>query len=244
MIATPCQLPESLRVAAPQLKVWRFDLDQPVIDHEAACLDADEQGRAARFVLPVHRQRFVAAHACMRALLAAELGTVPASLRFASGDQGKPSLAGHPGSFNLSHSQGTGLLVWSPAGGEWGIDVECVRDMPDAPAVAERVYTRAERQAWLSLPAAERAMGFMTLWARKEACLKATGSGLVVAPQRFEAGYGHGDGPTAVELPDAQGQPRSVQVWDLHLPPGEAAAVARCAAPQSAHPDLSQRPTA
>ena len=151
-------------------------------------LSDEELERAAQFRFAADRQRFVAAHVALRLALAEETGERPEALRFTRSAFGKPSLSGWPRvRFSLSHSLGLGLLAIGERG-PLGADVELLRPIPDALALAAQHFTDSENEALLALPAAEREHAFLTCWTRKEACLKAIGLGLVVPTERFEVG--------------------------------------------------------
>jgi 4'-phosphopantetheinyl transferase len=71
--------------------VWLADLDAAAADGDGVLSD-DERARAQRFVFDVHRRRFIAARAWLRARLAERLGRPAAALRFDYGPGGKPAL--------------------------------------------------------------------------------------------------------------------------------------------------------
>lgn len=176
--------------------LWRIDLDQPVPTEAHARLSAEELARAARFVFPRDRQRYIAAHAALRQVLARRLGNgaEPAAepLAFVHGPHGKPALAAPAHlHFNLSHSRGVGLVALSEDC-ELGVDVEQIRPMNDATAMAAAYFTSAEQAALAACEAdagaGARDRAFFTCWTRKEACLKALGIGLYLAPRGVEVG--------------------------------------------------------
>ncbi len=160
--------------------VWRIDLDagSPRREQLAAHLSTDEQTRAARFHTPELARRYRVAHGALRAILAGYLGTAPGALAIASDAQGKPHLADEPAlAFNLSHSGPLALLAVARAR-PIGVDVEQVRALPDAGLVAGRFFAPAEVQAWVRFSGAAQTRAFYACWTRKEAYLKALGSGL------------------------------------------------------------------
>jgi len=210
--------------APTPFEVWRIDLAQHLEHVAIASLSEDERARAARFVFTRDRDRYVSAHAALRELLAQRTGRAAGELRFGAGPQGKPYLLGtHNCSFNLSHSQDVALVVIADAG-EIGVDVECLRAFPDASELADRNYTAAERAELWARPAHDRDHGFLRCWTRKEACLKAVGSGLSIAPETFETGLA----PIArtVDVVGPHGSHR-VRVDTFDAGPGIVAALAR-----------------
>jgi 4'-phosphopantetheinyl transferase len=185
------------------IDVWRIDLDRTVAA-AAELLDAAERARAARFVFERDRARFATGRAALRAILAAYLGAEPAALAFTIGPHGKPALPDGP-PFSFSNSQGCGLCA---VGQERpvGVDVERLREVPDAAGVARSAFTPEERAAWQAAGAGGGA-AFLRVWTRKEAALKALGLGL--------SALDRGDGPL-----------RGVEVLDVPLDADHVAALA------------------
>ncbi|SFM76923.1 4'-phosphopantetheinyl transferase [Variovorax sp. OV329] len=157
--------------------LWLVDLDEPAGAQALATLSADERARAGRFIFDRDRERFMAARSALRQVLASHLGMQPAQLVFTVGTYGKPVLAQLPGCrFNLSHSGRYGLIALSPQD-EVGVDIEILRDMPDALAMAEAHFDAQDAAALAALPPGQRSIAFLAAWTRGEACLKALGTG-------------------------------------------------------------------
>jgi 4'-phosphopantetheinyl transferase len=136
-------------------------------------LDGHERERLDRFRRPADRARYLAAHALVRLVLADAVGRPAATLEFdrtcrCGAQHGKPVLPGGPG-FSLTHA-GELVGVAVHPGGEVGLDVEQVRELGDLPAMVTHVCSPQESAA--------DAEAFFTLWTRKEALLKAVGTGL------------------------------------------------------------------
>jgi 4'-phosphopantetheinyl transferase len=212
--------------AWPGLTLWRCALDAAPEDKLVAALDAAERARAARLVHEVHRRRYVAAHAALRALLADATGEAPDRLRFCDDAHGKPQLE-HPSGwqFNLSHSEDLALIAMQSGAMPIGVDIEVMRPVDDALALARRHYTSNE-QAVVAAAAegVARQIAFLRVWTRKEACLKAVGLGLRLAPSSFEVGAGAG--ASMARLPAPRGL-IGVEVRSIEAGPGVLAAVAR-----------------
>lgn len=162
-----------------------------------ATLSAAEKARAARFRFERDARRYRVSHMALRQVLSEQTGLPPAALDFQEGQFGKPRLtqtaAPH---FNMSHS-GDWALIGVSATGPLGVDIEAHAPMEDVQALAERNYTVAERE---SLRASKDPLtDFLRCWTRKEACLKALGSGLSIEPNVFETGTDAGMRSTTVE---------------------------------------------
>jgi 4'-phosphopantetheinyl transferase len=165
-----------------------IDLDEDAGPEAESILSIEELDRAARLQFEADRRHYVAAHAALRRALAAHTGERAETLRFTHSAFGKPSLSGwHRVRFSLSHSRALGFIAIGERG-PLGVDVEQLREVPDALELAGQHFTRSECEALAALPAVERHRAFLTCWTRKEACLKAIGLGLIVPPECFEVG--------------------------------------------------------
>ena len=157
----------------------------------AAVLADSERDRARWFVFDHHRQAFIASHAALRILLSRYLNMSPASVEIAVKEHGRPILAeGAAGlHFNLSHSGEMALIVISAT--EFvGVDVEQVRDIPNAVDLARRYFVPSEIAAIGLVSGAERLATFFRIWTRKEAVIKALGLGLSFPLDRFSVDAG------------------------------------------------------
>ncbi|MES2713137.1 MAG: 4'-phosphopantetheinyl transferase superfamily protein [Pseudomonadota bacterium] len=164
-----------------QLAVWRIDAEAPV---PMDCLTPEDTARAAHFVRAEDRAASLAARAGLRAILGECLGELPQALRFNQAPLGKPFLAFPAASgvhFNLSHSQG--LAALAVARFPIGVDIEAVR--PVEADLAHAVFSPAELDEFGNLPLAQRREAFFLGWTRKEAVVKALGSGLHAPLDRF-----------------------------------------------------------
>ena len=175
------------------LIAFPLDVDDAERARLSACLDGHERGRAARFRMVEHANRFSVAHARLRLLLAQLLATAPQELTFAAGEHGKPALSGgHAAAgleFNLSHSGGRGFVGWA-----WhrqiGVDIEVWRPMSDEAALVRRYFSVAEIAEYELLPHSRRTQAFFDCWTRKEAYVKAVGRGLGLPLDSFDVSLG------------------------------------------------------
>lgn len=205
---------QAVPVPAP-FQLWRGSLDSHPDESAMQGLSDSERARAARFVFERDRRRYLSAHDQLRQVLARATGLPARALRFREGAHGKPYLDHNEVTlaFNMSHSQDTVLIALCPSG-EIGIDVEMLRPMSDATELAARNFTPAEQAQLARTPARQRDAAFLRGWTRKEACLKALGSGLSVAPESFHAGLEPDERVTQLHW---RGQITTVRVWSLLL---------------------------
>ena len=184
------QAPLQPSILPGELHVWRLDLDRLEGKNESrmGLLSADELQRAQRFIFQQHRERFVAARAALRRILAGYLQTDAATLRFGYASHGKPyiSLPDNPNNlrFNLSHSGGVALLALA-VGIEVGVDIERIQtDFPYL-EIAQQFFTAVEYAALCATDQALQCETFFRYWTHKEAFIKATGVGLSLPLQQF-----------------------------------------------------------
>jgi 4'-phosphopantetheinyl transferase len=148
-------------------------------------------------------------------LLAARTHLAPRELRFRTGPHGKPAVEDAPDlHFSISYRKGCAAVAIAQR--PVGIDVESLRADVDTAAIAQRFFTRDE-QAWIAQ--ADNRQVFFTLWARKEALVKAAGTGV---DAMIRAGA---QGDTAW-LDDEQGRIRQYRILQLDAPSGFALALA------------------
>lgn len=167
--------------------VWAIDLeiDAATVGSMLKLLSGDERVRAARLRTTEQRLRFVAAHGAMREILSSYLDCAPEAIRFETSAEGKPFLANGSLAFNLSHSEGLALCAVAVSG-QIGVDVERIRPVPDADEIVMKFFAPGEAREYLALPPQDRLRAFFSLWTRKEALVKAVGSGLRRPLDSFE----------------------------------------------------------
>lgn len=216
-------------LAPDDVRVIRVDLDDPPWppDECARVLSPRERELAGRLRTMELHDRYLIAHGAVRFLLAELTGWPLAELRFEEGPHGKPFLIREEGApdlrFNLSHSRHVALLAFS-IGRDVGVDVECPRPGPDLLAIAGRFFAPAEAAAVRAAPPADRSRLFYTFWTRKEAFIKAVGSGLFLPLTGFDV---RGRDAGGVEIRhEAEGRIRTWRVADLPAGPDHQAAVA------------------
>jgi len=211
-----------------EIQVWAVPLDPPggEVARLRQLLAADETARADRFRFDRHRRRYIVGRGVLRTLLGRYLDRDPRQIRFRYGPNEKPYLAEPaPGpdeagrlEFNLSNSDDLAVVAFS-RGVEVGADVEKLRPLPDALDIAERFFSAGERRVLAAVPAAQREQAFFRAWTRKEAYLKAVGTGITVPLDRFDVSLAPEDPPRMLAM---EGDAEKGAQWSLyHLEPAE-----------------------
>lgn len=185
-------------------------------------LSAAELRRAASFARPADRAAYATAHTALRQLLGGYLDRPPGALAFVrepcpgcAGPHGRPAViqadGGPPLHFSLAHSRG--LIAVAVAPRVIGVDVERLPS-PETVEACARALHPGEQAELAAAPPGERRAHFGRLWTRKEAYLKALGTGLSRHPRTDYLGS------------DLSRRPARWAVLDLPAGPEHAAAIA------------------
>ncbi|MFF4567459.1 4'-phosphopantetheinyl transferase family protein [Streptomyces sp. NPDC001435] len=218
-----------LAAGGVQVWWWRTTSSDPAGD--TAVLSSAERERAARIKDPERAAAFVTGRTVVRGLLGEVLGVQPQSVPLGRapcpdcGDRehGPPALLspGTPPRISLSHTAGHGLLA--VARFPVGVDLEQRRPL-DLATVGGKALTARERAVLAAAPAADHSALFFRCWTRKEAVLKAVGTGIVKPLDELDVRPeqpGH-----ALVTAGLPGRERAWLIRDLALPAPLVAAVA------------------
>jgi 4'-phosphopantetheinyl transferase len=191
-------------------------------------LSVEERSRADRMRIAACRDRFVAARGQLREVLAAYLTSPPDSLVFTYGPHGKPSLDGDAEEklcFNLSHSGDLALLAINR---ECQIGVDIERAKPGRPfqRLSERFFSGEESRTLCSLPPEEQESSFYACWTRKEAYLKAIGTGLATPLNAFTVSLLPGEPPALLSQALDPSETGRWNIAEIPVPGGYRAALA------------------
>ncbi len=165
-----------------KVQVWRGEISHGL--HRSALerfLSGDELERLHRFKIESIRDQFATSRLALRKILAARFRCEPNVIQFLYNDEGKPALQfprEENFSFNVSHSAET-ILIADGNVGQLGVDIEAPRPGRDYAALADRFFSEREKEWIGDHPESGRVAAFLKIWTRKEALLKACGSGLL-----------------------------------------------------------------
>jgi 4'-phosphopantetheinyl transferase len=204
-----------------------------------AMLEPLERERAERFAFPWLRTRYAVAHAALRTIVARRLGTDPTALRWSTGRFGKPCLPGTGLELNLSHAGDWGLVALGDRD-PLGVDLEAIVPERASPEMIRAVTSPAERAAFAALPAREHAAAFFRLWVRKEAVIKALGTGLSRPLDTIDVPLAPAAPPGGVVLrpSPSDGAPAPGVGWRLFDVPAPTGHLAALVVSQPAHEPL------
>ena len=224
------------RVARPALSlgevhVWTARLAD---EHHATAdllriLSREERTQAAQFSFERDRMRFIQAHGIVLQILSNYLDADAATLIFARTHHGKPYLiprANDPHlEFSVSRSSNCCMLAVQ-LDHSIGIDIEKVRDLPQAIDIVQSYFTPVESKALSALRGAARRDAFFALWTHKEAMVKGLGISLAAHLGRIEFDLDPIGGLRLVAWDRDQSVAQKWSVVRLDPAPGYVAAIA------------------
>jgi len=228
-MSNPCVDRPALSIG--EIHVWTAHL---VDEHRAtadllAILSGEESAQAAQFSFERDRMRFIQAHGIVREILSNYLDADAATLVFARTHHGKPYLiprANDPHlEFSVSRSSNCCMLAVQ-LDHSIGIDIEKVRDLPQAIDIVQSYFTPVESKALSALRGAARRDAFFALWTHKEAMVKGLGISLAAHLGRIEFDLDPIGGLRLVAWDRDQSVAQKWSVVRLDPAPGYVAAIA------------------
>lgn len=163
-----------------QSHIWLVDLENLTPEqwvYWASFLNEEEILHLKKYHFEKDRQQFVGGRSVLRQLLSRYLKVAPQKIPLRKTRSGKlfvDSLR-YRIRFNLSHS-GSKILIGLNQKNRIGIDLEQLNPIQDVRAVVENLFSDNEQKM---VRTNENNQSFYKLWTRKEALVKASGSGLV-----------------------------------------------------------------
>jgi 4'-phosphopantetheinyl transferase len=198
-----------------EVVVTRRSADEDAARASLAVLSFDERERANRFIFEHDRQRFILRRAHLRTLLGERLGIAAARVRLSTTAHGKPFLAAPPDrtglTFNQSHSGDLSVYAFASRT-DVGVDVETIRIIEDADHVASVAFSTREYEMYQRLPARDKPTAFLNCWTRKEAVVKAIGTGLSHPLDSFDVSLSPHEPPRLLRFGTNDGS----SGWQLH----------------------------
>jgi 4'-phosphopantetheinyl transferase len=188
-----------LRRALPRMgaiDVWYFDsntLSAPDVEKLSRTLGPEERTSIDRFRDEALRRRHAVARVMVLSVLGEYLGAPTSAIAFDRSRYGKPFVIAPEAAptirFNVSHSDAMTIIAVAN-GLEVGIDIERIRRDIPVDTIAPSAFTPKELSALSRVSPDDRFPAFFACWTRKEALLKAQGTGLSRSPKEVEVGLG------------------------------------------------------
>ena len=176
-------------------------------------LDATEKSRALKYRFQKDRSCFIIARGVLRLLIGNYLESAPDQIEFQFGYNGKPFVLNNRAlQFNISHSGDTILLGFIQEH-TIGIDVEYTKRKVDVKKIAKLFFSEEEVISLFALDQTYHTQAFYNCWTRKEAFIKAMGSGLAFPLDQFVVSL---DSTKEATLIDTKWDKKEKEKWMLH----------------------------
>ena len=149
---------------------------ETIYDRLKSCISEKEKNRADKFMFDSDRATYITCHAVLRLILSSRTRIGLKDISISHGLYDKPYLEGNGIQFNITHARDSFAIAISGKY-EVGIDIELVSRKIDFESIVRRFFSEKER-SFIFSPEGEPAERFYLLWTRKEALLKALGTGI------------------------------------------------------------------
>ena len=210
------------------VRILKLDRDPTLVKYYHQLLSTDELERAGRLRSFDLRADFIYTRGVLRNVLSPHAGVDPTEIRFTYEDHGKPHLISEQGGddigFNVSHSRDVSVFAIADDR-TVGVDVEFIRDDYDHDPIADRWFSSRENKLLAQLPVEDRIDGFFAVWSRKEAIVKALGTGISHRLSSFSVSVSPRDAAAILETEWDPSQKNAWSIHDIPLPEGYAGAV-------------------
>lgn len=179
-------------------------------------LSIDELTRVENFRFKAQKDQFIAARGGLRNLLSEYLGQKPAEICFCYGEYGKPYIENTDLNFSLSHS-GNHIVYAFTRGASIGVDIEEIKNNIDFFSLGELIFSKREYAQFLTISEPEKALAFYRGWTRKEAYLKAIGTGVHFPLTEVEVTFLSNEKPELLKIKDDFNKKEQWQLEEIIL---------------------------
>lgn len=189
-----------ITLSRSEVHVWRVQLDPTVsrLQKLVSTLSAEEIKKADRFHSNIDRLRSLQSRGVLRDILGRYTQIKPSAIRLTKNSYDRPHLTPRNDlDFNVSHSSNL-ILIAIARERSVGVDIERLRSVANADGVAQQFFSGPENDFLQALPLAERQRAFFQCWTRKEAYVKALGTGLSTPLNEFTVSLANKDTPSLV----------------------------------------------
>jgi len=196
-----------------EIHIYRSSLESTAdkLTESESLLSPDELQKAYRYKFEKDRDHYIAGRALLRRILGKYLNQSPDNIIFSYSEKGKPYIKESLVKFNLAHSGGKAVFAIAE-NTEVGIDIEYMRELPDAIHIAKRFFSDEEVNVLLKVSEDEIRTAFFNCWTRKEAFIKAVGEGLSYPLKDFTVTIIPGVNPEIKWIKDKDDE---VKEWSL-----------------------------
>ncbi len=209
-----CAINQEINVLKPkEVHIWQTTFSRTmVLEPYLQMLSSDEITRVHKFKFEVDKKRYIISRGLLRVLLGRYLAEDPKKIVFIYNEYGKPDCNNIKNlKFNISHSGDMALFGFSYNQGI-GVDIEEIKNDFDSLEIADNFFSKKEIACLHNTTKSEQNRAFYRCWTRKEAFIKAEGSGLSFPLDRFTVTLDH---DIKASLQETKWQPEERLNWHL-----------------------------
>ena len=181
--------PDTLSLSKDYIDVWLCDLQQLSPDNYYSILSEDECARADKLKVEDKKQQYIITRGALRQRLGLLTNIDPKDFVFEYLEHGKPVLANNHKcadiTFNVSHSHDLALIAIAQKL-NIGIDIEKINHESNHLTLMTRFFSKTEQDEFQTMLDTDKAKAFCACWTRKEAFIKAIGSGVAYGLDNFD----------------------------------------------------------
>lgn len=192
----------------------RTDLNENELNSFRKVLSEDENTKAERYKFSYLKNNYTACRGFLREILSGYTGINPSYIKFSYSEFGKPFLKDSNIRFNVSHSGDTGIIAVNLEN-ELGIDIELIREVQDLISLSERFFSKLEITELLKTDSGKLTDSFFYCWTRKEAFIKAVGTGLQYPLNSFSVSVTGDADPEITEIANDFTEARKWKLYNI-----------------------------
>lgn len=206
----------SKEINSHQIHVWSINVSNVPENFQNSyygLLSPNERSRVSKLRFLKDQRTFIIARGVLKKLSGYYLNIDPKMVDFEYEKFGKPRYRNNsPIKFNVSHS-GNLILIGFTKDYELGVDIEYIKEDFNMMEIARNFFSKQEIRSLERLPTKEKPIGFYRCWTRKEAIIKAIGTGLSFPLDSFAVSLDH---DLNALLQTTTWNPSEKKNWTLH----------------------------
>lgn len=221
-----------LELESGHCHVWQINFSRTDVNYLTAykpnLLSDQEQHRSKNFIFSNDKIRYQVIRSALRQLLSHYLQIAANEIKIEYNRFGKPILNRQrplpPFYFNISHSNDLALLAFCSSS-KIGVDVEYIKRHTKYRKIAQRFFSAQENSILQNVDEDKIAATFFRLWTRKEAFVKAVGTGLGFPLNKFTIAVDRENRPILVDV-DHSKYNGPCSLYDVNCPRGYMSSIA------------------
>jgi 4'-phosphopantetheinyl transferase len=152
-------------------------------------LSPSEANKASRFYNELDQRRYALGRSLLRILISIYTEIEPKKIELQTKESGKPYLPKTDLQFSKAASGPFGLVALT-LNGEVGVDIEKIQQLDRVSQLVKSGFSTSEHRVFQRIPMSQRDKAFFGGWTRKEAVVKALGTGFALAPDQVIVSLG------------------------------------------------------